>query len=123
MRVLRCAFLLLAQAIRCNLTLVPQPGRRDEAAALGRLRLAAALGIDFVNIANLPLRIAPLPLAHTFVSPRTLVAHISRHLALQARACEHACAPALLCADALDKFLVLRLIGWFLAGPETQKGS
>ena len=49
------------------------------------MRLATAMGADFVNFSNLPLRIAALPLHHTFVSPQTLLAHVSRHLMLQAR--------------------------------------
>lgn len=71
------------QGIRCNLTLVQHPGTREEGATLGRLCLAAALGIDFVNIAGLPLRIAPLALHHTFISPASLLQHVSRHLVLQ----------------------------------------
>ncbi len=71
------------QGILCNLTLIPQTAPRDETAALGQLRLAAALGIQFVDISNLPLRINALTLRHIFVNPRTLLSHVTRHLTLQ----------------------------------------
>ena len=74
------------QGIQCNLTLIPQSTPRDETAALGQLRLAAALGIQFVDISNLPLRINALTLRHIFVNPRMLLSHITRHLTMQARA-------------------------------------
>ncbi len=71
------------QGILCNLTLIPQTAPRDETAALGQLRLAAALGIQFVDISNLPLRINALTLRHIFVNPQTLLSHVTRHLTLQ----------------------------------------
>ncbi len=74
------------QGIQCNLTLIPQSTPRDETAALGQLRLATALGIRFVDISHLPLRINALTLHHIFVDPRTLLNHITRHLTVQARA-------------------------------------
>ena len=77
---------LALQGIQCNLTLIPQSTPRDETAALGQLRLAAALGIQFVDISHLPLRIKALTLRHIFVNPHTLLSHITRHLTLQARA-------------------------------------
>lgn len=71
------------QSIMCNLTLIPQMAPRDETAALGQLRLAAALGIHFVDISNLPLRINALTLRHIFVNPQTLLNHVTRHLMMQ----------------------------------------
>ena len=75
----------MLQGIQCNLTLIPQSAPRDETAALGQLRLAAALGIHFVDISNLPLRINPLVLRHIFVNPRMLLSHVTRHLVVQVR--------------------------------------
>ena len=73
------------QGILCNLTLIPQTAPRDETAALGQLRLAAALGIHFVDISHLPLRINALTLRHIFVNPQTLLSHVTRHLTMQVR--------------------------------------
>ena len=75
----------MVQGVLCNLTLIPQSAPRDETAALGQLRLAAALGIHFVDISNLPLRINSLVLRHIFVNPRMLLSHVTRHLVVQVR--------------------------------------
>lgn len=70
--------------MRCNLTLIPRAGVRDEAAVLGRLKMAATLGIQFLDINRLPLRINALPLRHAFVSPQSLYNIVTRHLIFQA---------------------------------------
>lgn len=75
----------MVQGVLCNLTLIPQSAPRDETAALGQLRLAAALGIHFVDISNLPLRINSLVLRHIFVNPRMLLSHVTRHLVVQVK--------------------------------------
>ncbi len=73
----------MRQEIRCNLTLIPQSGMRNEAAVLGRLKLAATLGIQFLDINSLPLCIHALPLQHAFVSPHSLYSIVTRHLMFQ----------------------------------------
>lgn len=75
------------QEMRCNLTLIPRAGVRDETAVLGRMKMAAALGIQFLDINNLPLRINCLPLHHAFVSPQSLYNIVTRHLLFQV--CQH----------------------------------
>ncbi|KAK9808775.1 hypothetical protein WJX72_003363 [[Myrmecia] bisecta] len=72
------------QSIRCNLTLIPRPGLREPEAATGRIRMAAAMGIQFIDINNVPLKINVLQLKNEFVSPRTLMGTIVRHLKFQA---------------------------------------
>ncbi len=57
---------------------------RDEAAVLGRLKMVATLGIQFLDINRLPLRINALPLRHAFVSPQSLYNIVTRHLIFQA---------------------------------------
>lgn len=74
----------MRQEIRCNLTLIPRAGMRESApAVLGRMKMAAALGIQFLDIHNLPLRIHALPLQHAFVSPASLYSIVTRHLIFQ----------------------------------------
>jgi hypothetical protein len=69
--------------IQLNLTLIPQPGRRDDAAAVGRYRMAAALGTQFIEINSVSLKINVLALKNAFASPRALVAQVKRHFQLQ----------------------------------------
>ena len=71
--------------IQLNLTLAPQPGRRDASAAIGRYRMAAAFGTQFIEINNVPLRINLFALKNALVSPTALVSQITRHFMFQVR--------------------------------------
>eukprot|EP00884_Botryococcus_braunii_P017930 jgi/Botrbrau1/4820/Bobra.0325s0039.4 len=74
---------LVMKAVEVNLTLIPN-GRRDEAAAVNGFRLAAALGTQFLEINNVPLKINSLQMKNAFLTPRDLIAQISRHFMFQA---------------------------------------
>lgn len=79
----KCYFETLEmKAVEVNVTLIPN-GRRDEAAAVNGFRLAAALGTQFLEINNVPLKINPLNMKHAFVTPRDLITQISRHFMFQ----------------------------------------
>ena len=60
-----------------------------DGARVTRLRLWGScawpqrLGIHFVDISHLPLRINALTLRHIFVNPQTLLSHVTRHLTMQ----------------------------------------
>ena len=73
---------LEVQTIKSNVTLIPRPGSRDTDSALtpGRIRMAAALGINFIDINNVPLKINALAFQNALMSPSMLMSHITRHL-------------------------------------------
>ena len=73
------------RAVRCNLSLIPRPGFHevDVGSNSNRYRLATALGIHFINITDVPLRLSALQLKNAFVSPQSLLAQLLRHLFYQ----------------------------------------
>lgn len=73
---------LEVQTIKSNVTLIPRPGSRDtdSASTPGRIRMAAALGINFIDINNVPLKINALAFQNALLSPSILMSHITRHL-------------------------------------------
>lgn len=73
------------RAVRCNLSLIPRPGFHevDVGSNSNRYRLATALGIHFINITDVPLRLSALQLKNAFVSPQSLLAQLLRHLVYQ----------------------------------------
>ena len=73
---------LEVQTIKSNVTLIPRPGNRDSDSTLtpGRIRMAAALGINFIDINNVPLKINALAFQNALMSPSMLMSHITRHL-------------------------------------------
>lgn len=78
------------QGIRCNLTLLPHGGAREAEgggamAAATRYRMASTLGIHLTEINSVPLRVNALVMKNAFVTPRTLLSQLLRHLFLQAR--------------------------------------
>ncbi|KAK9809768.1 hypothetical protein WJX73_004442 [Symbiochloris irregularis] len=77
------------QGIRCNLTLLPHGGAREAEsggamAAATRYRMASTLGIHLTEINSVPLRVNALLMKNAFVTPRTLLSQLLRHLFLQA---------------------------------------
>ncbi|KAL0042783.1 hypothetical protein WJX79_011021 [Trebouxia sp. C0005] len=73
---------LEVQTIKCNVTLIPRPGSRDVESGLspGRIRMAATLGVNFIDINNVPLKINALAFQNALLTPGTLMSHITRHL-------------------------------------------
>ena len=73
---------LEVQTIKCNVTLIPRPGSRDVESGLspGRIRMAATLGVNFIDINNVPLKINALAFQNALMSPSILMSHITRHL-------------------------------------------
>ena len=73
---------LEVQTIKCNVTLIPRPGSRDVESGLspGRIRMAATLGVNFIDINNVPLKINALAFQNALLSPSILMSHITRHL-------------------------------------------
>ena len=73
---------LEVQTIKSNVTLIPRPGNRDteSASTPGRIRMAATLGINFIDINNVPLKINALAFQNALLSPSILMSHITRHL-------------------------------------------
>ena len=69
--------------VRCNLSLVPRPGFHEVEVGSNRYRLATALGIHFINITDVPLRLSALQLKNAFVSPQSLLTQLLRHLFYQ----------------------------------------
>ena len=70
------------QGIKCNLTLIPKARNSDELGAQ-RARLTTAFGIHFMDINNVSLRINALQMRNAFLTWRTLVTQIYRHLFFQ----------------------------------------
>lgn len=70
------------QGIKCNLTLIPKSSHSEEL-GLQRARLTTAFGIHFMDINNVSLRINALQMRNAFVTWRTLVSQIYRHLFFQ----------------------------------------
>ena len=52
---------------------------------LCRYRVASALGIPFMEINGVPLRINPMQLKNAFVTPQALTKKLSQHLYFQVR--------------------------------------
>ncbi len=69
--------------VRCNLSLVPRAGFHEVEVGSNRYRLATALGIHFINITDVPLRLSALQLKNAFVSPQSLLTQLLRHLFYQ----------------------------------------
>ena len=68
--------------IKCNVTLIPKAGTRDVESSLspGRIRMAATLGVNFMDINNVPLKISALTFQNALLTPGTLMGHITRRL-------------------------------------------
>ena len=79
---------LEVQTIKCNVTLIPRPGSRDIESCIspGRIRMAATLGVNFIDI-NVPLKINALAFQNALMSPSILMSHITRHLINSVMAC------------------------------------
>lgn len=73
---------LEVQTIKCNVTLIPRPGSRDVESGLspGRIRMAATLGVNFIDINSVPLKINALAFQNALMSPSILWGHVTRHL-------------------------------------------
>lgn len=72
------------QGIKCNLTLIPKSSHSEELGSQ-QARLTTAFGIHFMDINNVSLRINALQMKNAFVTWRTLVSQIYRHLFFQVR--------------------------------------
>ena len=70
------------QGIQCNLTLIPKSSHKTDEPQ--QARLTTAFGIHFMDINNVSLRINGLQMRNAFVTWRTLLAQIYRHLFFQA---------------------------------------
>ena len=70
------------QGIQCNLTLIPKSSHKTDEPQ--QARLTTAFGIHFMDINNVSLRINALQMKNAFVTWRTLLAQIYRHLFFQA---------------------------------------
>ena len=68
--------------IKCNLTLIPKTMHSDEAGAQ-RARLTTVYGVHFIDINNVSLKINALQMRNAFVTWRSLLATIYRHLFFQ----------------------------------------
>ena len=58
----------------------------DDLGGVRRYRVASALGIPFMEINGVPLRINPMQLKNAFVTPQALTKKLSQHLYFQVRA-------------------------------------
>lgn len=71
----------ILQGIQCNLTLIPKSSHETDEPQ--QARLTTAFGIHFMDINNVSLRINALQMKNAFVTWRTLLAQIYRHLFFQ----------------------------------------
>ena len=68
--------------IKCNLTLIPK-SMHSEDVGPQRARLTTVFGVHFMDINNVSLRINALQMRNAFVTWRSLLAQIYRHLFFQ----------------------------------------
>lgn len=72
---------LKIQPIQLNVTLIPSPSSGPDAPeARSRYRVAAALGIQYANISDVPIKISSLELYDAFLSGSQLGEAVRQHL-------------------------------------------
>lgn len=68
--------------IKINVTLLPSPGFQ-EAEMSRRYQLASSLGINLLDVTNMPLRINAMMLKNAFMRPKEVMRHILKHIMVQ----------------------------------------
>lgn len=73
---------LHVQPIKVNVTLLPSPGFQ-EGEISRQYRMASSLGINLLDVTNMPLRINAMMLKNAFMRPKEVMRHISKHIMVQ----------------------------------------
>lgn len=76
---------LKMQPIKINVTLLPTPGVKDSIETSRRYSTAKSLGLNLLDLNNVPLRINAMMLKNAFMRPDELVQQVTRHMMLQVR--------------------------------------
>lgn len=74
------------QPIKINISLLPS-ARAQEGEMSRRYRIVSSLGINLLDVVNMPLKINAMILKNAFMQPRELARQVFRHILLQVSFC------------------------------------